>query len=136
VQIFGSDWRHPSPDALYLVAVILLGAIGASVAALTSFATFVGNRTFIGSWKWWYVVRLPIGAALAVVFYLALRGGLLSVSTSTNAISPYGIGAVAALAGMFSKQATDKLDEVFTTLFRTETGGDKARSDNVDGKPQ
>jgi len=132
IQVFWYHWSNPSSDALYLIAVVLLGAIGASIAALTSFATFVGNRTFIRSWKWWYVVRMPIGAAIAVVFYFVLRGGLLSVSTTTGAISPYGIGAVAALAGMFSKQATDKLDEVFTNLFRTE-GGDNARKDNADG---
>lgn len=132
-HLFGWSWNNPSPDSLYLVAVAVLGVIGASVAALTSFATFVGNRSFMKSWNWWYVMRLPIGAALAVIFYFVLRGGLLTVSTTTGAISPYGIGAVAALAGMFSKQATDKLDEVFTTLFQTKKGGDSSRRDNVDG---
>ena len=40
--------------------------------------------------------------------------------------------AVAALVGLFSKQATDKLEEVFTTLFRTEKGkGDDLRGDKA-----
>jgi len=44
-------------------------------------------------------------------------------------ISPYGIAGVASLAGMFSKQATDKLREVFDSLFKAE--GDKERSDKL-----
>ena len=68
---------------------------------------------------------------LAVVFYLAVRGGLLAVSTSTGEISPYGIGAIAALVGMFSKQAADKLQEVFDTLFKS--AGDSTRTDKLNG---
>lgn len=124
-------WHTPSPDALYLVAVLVIGALGASVHALTSFSTYVGNRAFTPSWRWWYVVRLPVGSVLAVILYFVLRGGLLSVGTGADAISPYGIGAVAGLAGMFSKQAIDKLDEVFRTLFATSKGGDASREDKL-----
>jgi hypothetical protein len=36
------------------------------------------------------------------------------------------------LVGLFSKQATDKLAEVFETLFRTEPGhGDDTREDSL-----
>jgi hypothetical protein len=41
-------------------------------------------------------------------------------------LSPYGVAAVAGLAGLFSKQATDKLREVFETLFKTEKVTDRA----------
>jgi hypothetical protein len=110
---------------------MVIAALGASVHALTSFTSFLGNRTFQRSWVWWYVMRIPIGIALALIFYFALRGGLLSVQSSTGAISPYGIAAIAGLTGLFSKQVTDKLEEVFTTLFRTAQGGDAARVDNL-----
>jgi hypothetical protein len=44
-------------------------------------------------------------------------------------VNQYGVAALAALAGMFSKQATDKLDEIFTTMFKTsEQAGDAQRS--------
>jgi hypothetical protein len=35
-------------------------------------------------------------------------------------LSPHGIAAIAGLDGMFSKQATGKLREVFETLFKTD----------------
>jgi hypothetical protein len=60
------------------------------------------------------------------LFYLVLRGGLIVPSLpsgratdTTLLLNPYGIAAISALAGMFSKQATDKLREIFDTLFRT-----------------
>jgi len=49
-----------------------------------------------------------------------VRGGLIGGSTGADALSPYGVAAIAGLAGLFSKQATDKLREVFENLFRTE----------------
>ena len=131
VSVVGYHWTDPSPDGLYLVAIIVLAALGASVHALMSFASFMGNRHYVRSWTWWYVAQAPVGIVLAVVFYLALRGGLLAVSTSTGEISPYGIGAIAALVGMFSKQAADKLQEVFDTLFKS--AGDAARKDKLTG---
>jgi hypothetical protein len=55
---------------------------------------------------------------LGLLFYFVVRAGLLSADAGS--VSPYGIVAFGALAGWFSKQATNKLAEVFETLFRTE----------------
>jgi hypothetical protein len=57
---------------------------------------------------------------LGVLFYFVARAGLLSANA--DSVSPYGVVAFGALAGWFSKQATDKLAEVFETLFRTQKG--------------
>ncbi|HEY6968828.1 MAG TPA: hypothetical protein VJA94_06480 [Candidatus Angelobacter sp.] len=115
----------------YLLIVVLAGGLGSYVHAATSFADFVGNRRCYASWAWWYVLRPFIGIALALMVYFAVRGGLIGASTGADALSPYGIGAVAGLAGMFSKQATDKLREVFETLFKTDNPPD--RSDKLTG---
>jgi hypothetical protein len=72
--------------------------------------------------------------ALALIFYFVVRGGLLSTGAAASDMSAFGVAAVAGLAGMFSKQATDKLRELFDNLFRTEQGhGDDARSDKLGG---
>jgi hypothetical protein len=73
-----------------------------------------------------------------VLFYFALRGGLFSANTSTDNINPFGIAALAGLVGLFSKQATDKLREIFDTMFRTAPGqGDDQRADGiVNPRPQ
>jgi hypothetical protein len=107
------------PEARYLALVFLMGALGAYIHLATSFTEFLGNRNFYTSWKWWYGLRPFIGSALALMVYFAARGGLISANSSATDLSPYGIAALAGLAGMFSKQATDKLREVFENLFKT-----------------
>lgn len=100
-------------------AVVLLGALGGSLHALSSFAAYAGNRNLIRSWVWWYTARAPVGAALALVIYLVIRGGLMGAGTNAQeAVNPYGMGALAFLAGLFSEVATEKLREVFLALFR------------------
>ncbi len=118
--------------ALILLSIVA-GALGAYIHAATSFVSFVGNRTFKTSWLWWYGLRLPIGSALAVVLYFTFRGGLLPGYDATDEISPYGVAALSAFAGLFSKQATDKLKEIFDVMFRTPSDeGDDARADKLD----
>jgi hypothetical protein len=127
------DWkRNLGDDARLILIVLCSGALGSCVHAATSFATYVGNRRLVLSWAWWYVLRPFIGAALALIFYFVIRGGLLSTGAAASDMSVFGVGAVAGLAGMFSKQATDKLRELFDNLFRTEQGqGDDARADKL-----
>jgi len=96
------------------------GALGSYIHLTTSFTDYLGNRQFVSSWKWWYVLRPFIGSALAVIVYCAVRGGLISGGAGAGDLSPYGVTALAGLAGMFSKQATDKLKEVFEDLFKAE----------------
>jgi hypothetical protein len=120
--VFGFKWRA-SADLRLFVTVVTAGALGSLVHCITSFADYVGNRTLKRSWVWYLLLRTPVGIALALVFYLVLRGGLVAPTLpeggSTTMLNPYGFAAVAALAGMFSKQATDKLSEIFDTLFHT-----------------
>jgi len=115
-------------DRLMLIA-ILMGVIGAMVHAMTSFADFVGNHRLARSWLPWYFVRPMIGGGLALFFYVGVRAGFLTTSTASQGdINPFGIAAIGGLAGMFSKQATDKLNEIFTTMFKTSSAtGDQQR---------
>jgi hypothetical protein len=106
----------PREIALLLLTV-LAGALGTFVHIGRSYVDFVGNRTLRASWRAWYLLYPFIGAAFALIFYIALRAGVLTTGTEMN---PYGIAALAALVGMFTKQATDKLSEVFSTLFKTD----------------
>jgi hypothetical protein len=102
-------------DTRYMLIAALAGALGAYVHLATSFADFAGNEKLVKSWAWWYVLRPGIGAALAEIFYLVLRGGFV---TGSNTLSPHGVAALSALTGMFSRQATDKLRELCENLFR------------------
>lgn len=124
---------NPSDDVRLILLVAVVGGLGACVHATTSFATFAGNKELELSWSWWYLLRPFIGSALALVFYFSIRGGFLSAgNTASKEVSLYGMMALAGLVGMFSKQATDKLNELFTSLFRTRDGeGDAVRKDKL-----
>jgi hypothetical protein len=54
---------------------------------------------------------------LAVVLYFVIRGGFLLNKAQTETLNPFGITGLAALSGMFSKQAVDKLIEVVNNVF-------------------
>jgi hypothetical protein len=120
-------------DVRLLLLAAIAGGLGSCIHAATSFATFAGNRTLAASWNWWYVLRMGIGMSLALLVYFATRGGGLFSSGAAN--NAYGIAAVAGMAGLFSKQATDKLQEVFDNLLQTKNGeGDSGRKDKADGR--
>jgi len=181
-----------SPERRYLLLMTLGGALGASVHLLISFTAFVGNRSFVTSWVPWYMLRPVIGAAMALFFYMLLRGGILTYGPSTTStvpvekpsnsavnvtpakvtpppgdsdsvkvqgpspvpaadstdttetaaaapakageppadsdaedsqpapvppLNPFGMMAIACMVGLFSKEASKKLEELFKTLF-------------------
>jgi hypothetical protein len=130
-------WKYkPTPDAALLILVILVSALGSYVHTAISFTDYVGEGKLKRSWIWWYVLRLFVGTSLAVIFYFAIRGGFFAGSTNSEDINPYGIAAVAGLVGLFSKQATDKLNEVFDTAFRTsDKYGDSVRGGKLKDDP-
>ena len=129
VRVFGFllDFRGDL-DARLLLVALLSGLLGALVHATTSLATFLGNRSFYGSWIPWYVFRPVIGMTLGLLFYLIVRGGIVSAS-GANAINPFGVAAISGLAGLFSKQTVDKLRDIFEHAFPISKGGDAERQD-------
>jgi hypothetical protein len=97
------------------------GALGSYIHGLKSLADFLGNRTAKTSWFYFYLTRPFLGAALAVLFYAVIRGGFMAgTPADANAVNPYGVIAVCGLVGMFSDRASQKLSEVFETMFRTD----------------
>jgi hypothetical protein len=119
VQLFGTN-LPVTPDSRLILLVLAVGALGGCLHAATSFVAFAGNEKLHASWVWYYLLRAPISGVLALIAYFGVRGGFFSPGTN-GTVNVFGIAALAGLVGMFSKQATEKLDEVFSTLFRTAT---------------
>jgi len=119
-----SRGRRISRENDILLLVLLAGALGGFLHAARSYTEFLGNEQLKRSWAWWYGMAPFTGAILALVFYAALRGGFLALNAGSNTkasdLNPYGIAAMAAVVGMFSKDATTKLGEMFKTLFNSE----------------
>ena len=97
--------------------VVITSALGSYIHTVTSFTLYAGNRSLYPNWLAWYVLRPAISAALALIFYFALRAGLFSGATADQTINPFGIAAISGMVGMFSKQATEKLSKIFDTIF-------------------
>jgi hypothetical protein len=122
IRFFGRV-RTVTREVDLLLLVLLAGCLGSFLHTAQSFSAFVGNRTIKKSWAWWYAVNPFIGAGLAFVFYAALRGGVMTAATATNVksteLNAFGLVAIACTVGMFSKAATQKLGELFDTLFQS-----------------
>jgi hypothetical protein len=115
-------------NARLFVLVVCAGALGGTLHAIRSLYWYVGNRSLRGSWLLMYGVLPLVGAAMALVTYLMLRGGL-TVGPSASTINPYGITAVSALVGLFSQEAVAKLRVVFAALLApAEKGKDQVLS--------
>jgi hypothetical protein len=114
---FGGLRVQLSPEVRLILLVAFMGAMGSYIHTATSFTEHVGKGSLNWAWVWFYLLRPFIGLSLALIFYFAIRGGLLSGSTGPEQVSAFGIAAVSGIIGMFSKQAAEKLLQVFNTLF-------------------
>ncbi len=112
-------WLRPcaTTERRFFVLVIFAGLLGGAVHGLTSLMNFRGNRRLFGSWSMWYLGMPIAAAAMATIFFLVIRGGLLPNKDAVDALNPYAVAAVGALAGLFTDMASAKLKEVLTVLF-------------------
>lgn len=113
-----------SREQVLQIIVAALGALGALLHGIRSFARYVGERLLYRSWLLFYLMLPLVGAIIAIIVYLVLRAGLVGAGQITDT-NLFGFAAVSALVGLFSAQAAEKLKEVFETIFtKTEPGAD------------
>jgi len=106
-----------SEVSLLLIAMVA-AAMGGLIHALTSFTDFAGNRQLVSSWVPWLYLRPAIGALLGVIVYFGLRAGEFGgVSDASTCKGLYLVALTSALAGLFSKQAADKLSDIVENLL-------------------
>ena len=117
----GSDTA--STEMRNLLVTIFAAGVGSMITTILGYLKHASERRdFMLSFVPWYFARPLIGVLLGVVFYFVLKGGLLVTvgATDASSINVYGLGGLAALVGLFSKNAVEKLRDVFGTLFTTE----------------
>lgn len=109
-------------DLHNLLVTMFAAGVGATITTILGFLDHASTlKDFKARFVPWYIARPLLGLLLGVVFYFVIKGGLLATVGSQNAeeIDVYGLAAFAALVGMFSKRAIEKLRDVFETLFAT-----------------
>lgn len=126
------------PEQRMVILVLLSGLLGSLIHGATSFSSYVGDQKLDKNWLWWYALRPLVGMAVAFVFYIVFRGGLVN-NTRLESLNIYGVMTLAALAGLFSDRATLKLKEVFETLFQPKddrSGKLNTSEENVEGSEE
>ena len=132
-KVFGWCGCMYDEDRLLLI-VLLAGALGSLIHGLRSFVFYVGSRRAVWSWSAYYMALPFIGAGLAFIFYLVIRGGFFSTGASVGDTSPVGFAAVAALIGMFTEQAVQKLQKISdSVLSPAEKGKDHISGPKITG---
>ncbi len=106
-------------------ALIMLfaGGLGSGLYAIRAYLLHAcDKKDFDPDYLPWYPFWMLLGALLSVVFYFALRGGLLFLTingnqTAADTLNGWSLAAVGSLIGLFSKYALEKLRKVFLTIF-------------------
>lgn len=123
-------WSHQAPNWLsgyrpeisdeyrIMLLMVFVSSLGVLVHSIRSYSSFVGNRRLVASWVWWYLLKIPLASSLSLILYFVIRGGLLISNSAVDSLNPYGLSAIAGLAGMYTDRAADKLREVFDTMLR------------------
>jgi hypothetical protein len=109
-------------DRLFLI-VLFAGALGGLVHALRSLGWYIGNRRLVWSWSALYFLTPFTSAAIALIFYFVIRGGFFSPSASVSDTNPAFFAALAALIGMFTEEAINKLRSVAETVLTPKEQG-------------
>jgi hypothetical protein len=124
--------KHVSIEVRMFVVVALAGALGGLLHSTRSFAWYVGHSSLKYRWFVYYIGMVFIGAGLATIVYVVIRGGIVSGKAAPADINPYGFAAIGAIVGLFSEQALEMLRRVATDFFaEAPQGADTAP--NTDG---
>jgi hypothetical protein len=104
--------RNVSTEIRFFAIVAIAGALGGVMHSSRSLVWYVGRQGLKWHWVPFYVVTVVLGAGLAEVFYLLVRGGLFGGQATPTDVNPYGVAAIAALVGLFTEQALEMLKKV------------------------
>lgn len=122
---------------LWMILLVLLGgALGSYIHIATSYSYYIGFNKFDMDWFWWYWLRIPIGAVLALIFLTLIQGGMFKVPKSGSETQPVTLIGLSALVGMFSRQATEKLKEVFDIIFKSREREKNEEEQDKKNKPK
>ena len=114
--LFGLAHMTFDPQVILIALVLMAGSLGALVGSTRRFLYFATRDELTKRDEWSYLIRPLQGAALALIVYFTLRGGYLGQDQNA-AVNPYGVAALSALVGLFTRHAVSKLTDVFDTLF-------------------
>lgn len=124
----GEREKVPAQQMLPLIAVF--GALGGYINCLQSFGRYVGNRQLLRSWTVYYLVFPLKGAGLALLVFLFLKMGIVTIQLGDKAIKgldTVGYCLIAGMSGLFANHAVEMLGSLLAIIFKPVTGKDELR---------
>lgn len=115
-------------DGYLFLVVLFAGMIGAIIRAVIYLTWRVGDKKFNVTWAWYYLFQPFLGAGMAMVVYVVIRGGFNGGAIGKGNV--YAFAAVAFLTALFSDNAMAKLKLIAESLLvkvepRHKTEGNK-----------
>jgi hypothetical protein len=110
-----TEKKRMNRETVLLLAVFLFGALGGAISAAWGSTSFIGGRKMQASWVAWNMMRAPIGAGLAVLFYTVVRGSVTSDSDGEG-INVFFVVGTAGMVGLFTRGALNQLQGQFEKL--------------------
>ncbi|MDT0570327.1 hypothetical protein RM704_23135 [Streptomyces sp. DSM 3412] len=112
------DWSWTlSPERRILLCVAFCGLLGCSIRMLLRIR---GDFASPDDRSWdipWCFLTPPIGAILALGFYLVIRGGFFAAPTAAESVNLFAFGGTGVLVGLFAESATERLEGAFSGAF-------------------
>lgn len=103
-----------SPERQILLCVAFCGLLGGSIRMLLRIRGDFTSLNVSHRYVPWYFLTPPIGAILAMGFYLVVRGGFLASGTSTDNVNVFAFGGTGVLVGLFAESAINRLEMAFS----------------------
>jgi len=117
--------ESPANPIRDLIVTLFAAGVGSTIATMMGYLEHACvKKDFDPAFAPWYVGRPIMGLLLGALFYLVLRGGLLATVSGGDengamALNEYALAGLGGLVGLFSKNALEKLREVFDIFFAT-----------------
>lgn len=106
-----------SPEQRILLCVAFCGLLGGSIRLLLRIRNDFTSPQITPRYIPWYFLTPPMGAILAMGFYLVVRGGFLASGTSAENVNLFAFGGTGVLVGLFAEVATARMEAAFSGAF-------------------
>ena len=114
-RLFEWTWTL-TPERRILLCVAFCGLLGGSIRMLLRIRREFVSQHVVSWYIPWYFLTPPIGAILAVGFYLVVRGGFFA-SGSVENVNVFAFGGTGVLVGLFAEVAIARLESAFSSMF-------------------
>ncbi len=107
----GIEWIQLAGEIRLLLIATLAAGCGSTFLAQLSFYNLSYKHRLFESWNSWYLIYPFTGLPTGLCVYAVIRFGILKTGSSLDALNPYFIALLSALAGYWAVRIFRRLKE-------------------------